>query len=204
MNVRYVMCYRKLFGAVAFIPLLLLACGPRPVKNGSPIDDDHSATILPSHIKTIAVRPFENTTSLSNLGNKLYLATVNKLVRDGRIAYVESEDKADGVIIGTIKFYQRIPISQDVNQVNKEFQVRLLMDLKFLERLENRYLWEEPNIEQRLIYLAESQPGGKTEEEAREQLWDRFSTDIVRRTLEGFGSVTSISPRAVPKGSGSE
>jgi len=38
-----------------------------------------------------------------------------------------------------------------------------------------------------------------TEEEAREELWERFANDIVRRTIEGFGSVTGVSPHTVPR-----
>ena len=45
----------------------------------------------------------------------------------------------------------------------------------------------------------ETAPGGRTEEEAREALWDLFARDIVKRTLEGFGSVTGASENKVPK-----
>ena len=61
------------------------------------------------------------------------------------------------------------------------------------------FSWEEPRLEQKIRYFAETEPGGKTQEEASEELWDLFANDIVRRTIEGFGTVTGSSPRAVPK-----
>ena len=157
------------------------------------------AIILPAHIKSIAVKPFENETSQSAIGNKLWLATTDECIRDGRIAYIDDQSKASGIVIGTIKQYRETELSHDANLVPIEYQLWIVMDLKFLDTTNNQFLWEEPLLEQKFRYFTETQPGGKTVEEAREELWDRFATDIVRRTVEGFGSVTSSSPRAVPQ-----
>lgn len=155
--------------------------------------------IIPPHIKSISVRPFENQTPQTGIGNKLWLAVTDEFIRDGRIAYVDDESKSDGVVIGTIKQYRETELSHDVNLVPREYQLWIIMDLKFLDRSNNQYLWEEPLLEQKLRYFTETEPGGKTVEEAREELWERFANDIVRRTIEGFGTVTSSSPRAVPQ-----
>lgn len=155
--------------------------------------------ILPAHIKSIAVRPFENTTSETSIGNKLWLAVTDEFIRDGRIAYVDDEKKADGVVIGTVKQFLETPLSHDVNLVPREYQLWVIMELKFLDRENHQYLWEEPLLEEKLRYFVETEPGGKTREEAREELWELFAHDIVRRTIEGFGTVTSASPRAVPR-----
>ena len=87
--------------------------------------------ILPPHIKKIAVRPFENTTSQPSIGNKLWLAVSQEFVRDGRIAYMDDESKADGVIVGTITQYRETELSHDVNLVPLEYQLWVLMDFKF-------------------------------------------------------------------------
>lgn len=52
-------------------------------------------------------------------------------------------------------------------------------------------------MEQSYRYFVETQPGGMTEDAAREQLWDLFARDIVKRTIEGFGSVSGASERKV-------
>lgn len=158
-----------------------------------------SGVILPPNIKSIAVRPFENETSQPAINNKLWLATTDEFIRDGRIAYSADEKKADGVVVGTIRQYRETALSYDTNLVPLEYQLWIIMDLKFLDVKNNQYLWHEPYIEQKLRYFAETAPGGETVEQAREELWSRFANDIVRRTIEGFGSVTSSSPRSVPK-----
>ena len=157
------------------------------------------AVILPANIKSIAVRPFANETSQPDINNKLWLATTDEFIRDGRIAYTDNEKNADGVVVGTIRQYKETALSYDTNLVPLEYQLWIIMDLKFLDVKNNQYLWHEPYIEEKLRYFAETAPGGETVEQAREELWGRFANDIVRRTIEGFGSVTSSSPKAVPK-----
>ena len=191
---------RRLINALSWITaLVVLALLPSLSGCGAEGSYQPPAIILPPNIKSIAVRPFENETSQPAIGNKLWLAVTDEFIRDGRIAYSDDEKKADGVVIGTIKQYRETALNYDANLVPIEYQLWIIMDLKFLDKANNQYLWHEPYIEQKYRYFAETQPGGKTVEEAREELWSRFANDIVRRTIEGFGSVTSSSPRAVPK-----
>ncbi len=179
--------------ATAFALTVIAGCG------GVESQYQGSSVILPANIKSIAVRPFENETSQPAINNKLWLATTDEFIRDGRIAYSADEKKADGVVVGTIRQYRETALSYDTNLVPLEYQLWIIMDLKFLDTKNNQYLWHEPYIEQKLRYFAETAPGGETVEQAREELWQRFANDIVRRTIEGFGSVTSSSPRSVPK-----
>jgi hypothetical protein len=186
---------RNFLFVLGLLPLLTsIGCNSLPEAQYDP-----PAILIPANIKKISVRSFENQTSQPGIGNKLWLATTDEFIRDGRIAYTDKEDQSDGVIIGTIKQYRETELSHDVNLVPLEYQIWIVMDLKFLDRANNQYVWEEPLLEQKLQYFAETAPGGKTSEEAREELWRRFATDIVRRTIEGYGTVTSSSPRAVPK-----
>ncbi|MFN0118672.1 MAG: LPS assembly lipoprotein LptE [Elusimicrobiota bacterium] len=189
-------CRLKILGMIAFVfAFLLVGCGD--LRNN--VDYQAPNIIIPGNVKTLSVRPFENQTSQSVIGNKLWLATTEEFIRDGRIRYVDDESKADAVIVGVITQYRESELSHDVNLVPLEYQLWVVMDLKFLDIKNNQYIWEEPLIEQKLRYFAETAPGGKTVEEAREDLWERFSRDIVRRTIEGFGSVTGVSPRSIPK-----
>jgi len=157
------------------------------------------SVIIPANIKSIAVKHFQNETSQTGIDTKLWIDVTNEFIRDGRIAYTNDEQKADGVVVGTIKQYRETELSHDVNLVPREYQLWIIMDLKFLDVSKNQYLWQEPALEQKFQYFTETEPGGMTVEQAREELWARFANDIVRRTIEGFGTVTSASPRAIPK-----
>lgn len=154
--------------------------------------------IIPQNIKSIGVQPFENKTSQPGIENKLWLAVTQEFINDGRIRYMDDAKKADGVVVGTIIQYVETETSHDQNLIPTEYQIWVVMNLKFLDQTKNQYLWEEPLMEQKFRYFTETQPGGMTREQAREELWSRFAIDIVKRTVEGFGTVTSASPKSIP------
>lgn len=155
--------------------------------------------ILPQHIKKISVRPFINNTTQYGLEEKLTLKVINEFVRDGRLMLVNNEQDADGIVVGEINRYILQPLTYDANLVTQQYKLWVLLNVSFVDRVNNVTLWTEPNMEGMNIYYDVSQPGGQTEEEAREQAWDRLSQDIVRRTVEGFGSVSGASDKKVPK-----
>jgi hypothetical protein len=181
----------------SLLTVSLFGCGS--MKDNVKTSYEAPSVIMPADIKTLSVKPFENETSESGINSKLWLATTDEFIRDGRIRYVDKEESADGVVIGTIKQFRETEFSHDVNLVAKEYQIWVVMDLKFLDRAKNQYLWQESNLEQKFRYLTETQPGGMTKEQAKEELWQRFAQDIVKRTIDGFGSVTGSSSKAIPK-----
>ncbi len=155
------------------------------------------ALILPSHIRSIAVRPFVNKTQFFGLEEKLRLRVEEEFIVDGRLPYVNKESEADGVVVGEIVRYIKEPISYDANHVVEEYKLWVIINLSFIDRVNNVRLWEEPRLEQEYRYFVETKPGGVTEEEARELLWDLFARDIVKRTIEGFGAVSGASRRKI-------
>ncbi len=154
-------------------------------------------SILPPHIRKINVRPFANKTQFFGLEEKLWLGVTNEFIRDGRIATVSNESEADGVGVGEINRYILQPVSYDQNLVVQEYKLTVLVNLQFIDRVTNTLLWEEPRLEQNFQFFVETRPGGLSEEEARNKVWDLFSRDIVKRTIEGFGTVTGASPRKI-------
>jgi hypothetical protein len=157
-----------------------------------------ATVILPSHIKAISIRPFVNETSNYGLEERLNLVLTDEFLRDGRIA-ISGEDTADGVLNGKIVKYILEPLTYDENHVIVQYKLWILADIRFEDLHENKILWEEKNLEGRYNYFTETQPGGMTEEDARELIWENLSRDIVRRTIEGYGSVTGISERNAPR-----
>lgn len=187
---------RRALQLFAVLPLLLLplflgGCGEGSGYGGT------TPMLLPPHIRKMAVRPFANKTQIFGLEDKLRLRVEEEFIRDGRLPYVNVEPDADGVVIGEIANYIKEPISYDANHVAQEYKLWVIMNLSFLDRVNNVILWTEPRLENEYRYFVETQPGGVTEEEARERLWDLFARDIVKRTIQGFGSVSGASERKV-------
>lgn len=154
--------------------------------------------VMPSHIKSIVIRPFVNETSVYGLEDRLNLMLTDEFIRDGRIA-ISNEENAEGAVNGRIVKYILEPITFDANQVIEEYKLWIYIDIRFEDLQEGKMLWEEKNFEGTYTFFVDTKPGGITEEEAREIIWDDLSRDIVKRTIEGYGSVGGVSERYVPR-----
>ncbi|HAH32260.1 MAG TPA: hypothetical protein DCL44_08105 [Elusimicrobia bacterium] len=153
---------------------------------------------MPQRIKRIAVRPFVNKTQQFGLEEKLNLKIIDEFLKNGEYS-VSPEGSAEGVITGEISHYILTPIQYDVNLVPTVYKLNVVTMVRLLDKEYNRYLWEEPAFQVTKIYSASTLPGGLSEEQAREALWEILSKNIVRRTVEGFGSVTSVSQKGIPE-----
>jgi len=163
---------------------------------GSDIAYRPAAQILPSNIKRIAIRLVVNKTQQFGLEDRFTLRVRDEFLRDGRYPILP-EDHADGIVLITISRYILSPIQYDANLIPTAYKLRVIVDLQFIDRATNTALWDEKNMEGILTYAASTLPGGKTEEQAREAIWDTLARDVTRRVIEGFGSVTGSSQRVI-------
>ena len=170
------------------LPLFTLGCGEEHYK---PYEQ-----IMPQHVTKIAVRPFINKTQIFSLEDKLTLALTDEFLRNGQYQVVR-EDQADGVVIGLITRYLMVPLQYDTQMIPTTYRLEVWVNVRFLDKKTDTVLWEEPALVSNYVYSASTLPGGMTEEQAREQVWENLSKDIVTRTTEGFGSVWSQSRRVM-------
>ena len=110
-----------------------------------------------------------------------------------------SEETADGIVIAEINRYINEPVSYDENLVVQERKLWVLVNIHFLDKVNNKIIWAEPNLQGIHRYFVETKPTGITEEEARTLVWDKLARDIFKRTVEGFGSVTGELEIKVPQ-----
>ncbi len=155
-----------------------------------------AAQILPQHIKSISVRPFSNKSSIFSIEEKLTLKIIDEFIRDGQYK-IKNEENSDGVLVGEIKNYIMIPIQYDANMIPTVYKITVYYSIKMIDRKTNTILWEENTLVANQIYSAPTLPGRMTEEQAREKLWDIIAKDTVKRTVEGFGSVTGVSSKKI-------
>jgi|GEM_PF-252264 hypothetical protein len=189
----------KTFLILFALSIFLSGCGANEYYAGP------AGSILPAHVRKIAVRPIlrrADTPGHNIVGweDQLRLQIQNELILDGRFAYVNNEEDADGVLSGEITRVLFEPLSYNSNNVVQEVKLWVVMNINFKDRVQNKMLWEEPNLDQEYLYFVSTQPGGMTDDEARDQLWDRFARDIVKRIVEGFGSVTGSSEKKIGAG----
>lgn len=175
------------------LPLLLLcACAS--------VEDDiyykPNAQILPQHIKKIHVRPFINRTEVFALEDRLTISVVDEFLNNGLYSIV-NEDQADGVLAGEIMRYILVPVQYDTQLVPTVYRMEVLLNIRFIDKTTNETIWQEPGLVQVYTYSASTLPGGMSEEQAREKLWQNFAKMIVKRTIAGFGSVQAPTRQAM-------
>jgi hypothetical protein len=152
--------------------------------------------IMPSNIKKVAIRLAINKTQQFGLEDKFTLAIRDQALRSGQYPIVP-EDDADGIVQVTIQRYVLTPVQYNATLIPTAYKLRVIIDLAFIDRGTNQVLWDEKNMEGIQTYPASTVPGGLTEEQAREQIWDSLSRDVVTRVVQGFGAVTGTSQRRV-------
>ena len=152
--------------------------------------------ILPPNIKRICLRPVVNKTQQFGLEDKLSLAVRDQFLSDGRYPIVPEAD-SDGIVLVTVTRYILTPIKFDSKLVPTNYKLHVIVDLQFIDRASNTAIWEEPIMEGILTYADQTLPGGLTEELAREQIWAGLASNIVKRVIDGYGTVTGSSERRI-------
>lgn len=173
------------------LPLLIILAGC-----GEDVAYRPAAQILPANIKRISVRIVVNKTQQFGLEDKLTRRIIDEFLRDGRYPILP-ETNADGIVAVTVARYLLNPVQYDANLIPTAYKLRILIDLQFIDRAANAVLWEEKGLEGILTFPAATLPGGKTEEQAREAIWDILARDVTKRVIEGFGSVSGPSRRSI-------
>jgi hypothetical protein len=149
-----------------------------------------NAQIMPQHITKLHVRSFINRTAVFALEDRLTIEVVDEFLRNGSYNIV-NEPQADGVLAGEIIRYILIPIQYDTQLVPIIYRMEAIINIRLIDKKTEKTVWQEPALQQVYTYSVSTLPGGMSEEQAREQLWKNFAKMIVKRTVEGFGSVSS-------------
>ena len=155
------------------------------------------AQIMPQHIKKIAVRPILNRTEVFALEDKFYNELYDTFLRNGMYQIVAENNGAQGVVVTTISRYLNVPIQYDSHLIPTVYRMDIWLDVVFMDATTNTPVWREPAFLGTQIYAASTLPGGMTEQQARDIIFEKLSKDIVKRTVDGFGSVRSENKKKV-------
>jgi hypothetical protein len=159
------------FGAYSVVLVALTACIPYGFTGGG----------LPSHIRTVAIVPFENQTPTAELPRQLTDALRSQL-HDRLGLQDASEAKANAIVRGTIQRYETdIPIGYSASNKQATTATRMLqlvVDIEMIDQISGKTLWQRKGL------LAEGQYEEHGEPTGRKQAIDR----IVNTVIEGAQS----------------
>jgi hypothetical protein len=146
--------------------LLFAACFPYGFAGGG----------LPSHIKSIAVLPFDNETPVPELQRQILERLRGQLL--GRLGLREaSEARANAVVRGTIRRYDAdVPVGFSANEEQSTTARRglqIAVDIEIVDQTTGRTLWERRG----LTASSDYQEGAETE--GRRQAIERLVNDVI-------------------------
>ena len=153
-------------GAYSLVLVGLIGCIPYGFAGGG----------LPSHVRTVAIVPFENQTATPELQRELTDALRARLhdrlgLRDA------SEAKANALVRGTIQRYETdIPIGFNANNKSATSALRMLhlvVDIEIIDQVTGKTLWQRKNLQAEGQYEERGEAGG------RKQAIDRIVNDLV-------------------------
>jgi lipopolysaccharide assembly LptE-like protein len=153
-------------GAYSLLLMLLTACIPYGFTGGG----------LPSHVRTVAILPFENQTATPELPRELTEALRTRLhdrlgLRDA------SESKANSIVRGTIQRYEiDIPIGYSANNrqsTTARRMLQLVVDIEMIDQVTGKTLWQRKGL------LAEGQYEERGEATGRKQAIDKLVNDLI-------------------------
>jgi hypothetical protein len=151
----------------ALLALLVAACG---VRYG------FSEGAFPSHIRTMAVLPFDNQTAAPELQGELFDSMREQLQR--RLGVRDAaQDRADALVRGTILTYDAdVPVafSADPNKaVSARRRLQITVDVEILDQTTGKILWQRKGLRAEGEYAERAEPDG------RRQAIARIVSDIV-------------------------
>ena len=152
-----------------------------------------TGSLLPSEYRTIAVEPFKNDVAYVNdtnrasyiplLETKVRSAIIDRYVFDGHLRINEG-DKADLVLKGSLKSFDRDELRLTDNQDVQEYRIRITVGITLSDG-SGEILWQEPSFAGEATYFT-SGPQAKSESDALQDALTDLSRRIVERTIENW------------------
>lgn len=146
-----------------------------------------SPALLPSHLKTVAIPVFENTTTEYTLEQDVTNAVIDRFVKDNHLRVVD-ERTANAVIHGKLTGYKNAVFGFSAAARAQEYRVTLTCSVVFKDLVKNREIWNEPELIKTANYFVVNVPGdsARTELDGRKEAITKIADEILTRSVEGW------------------
>jgi hypothetical protein len=145
------------------------------------------SSVLPAHIKTIAIPTFANSTVENGLAGDVTESLINGFLADKRLR-LERERDADSILRGTILAYRNRVYAYTSQEVATQYEILLVAQVAFRDVQKNKDLWKEDELTVRTTYnvVAVGSEPAKTEVDGRKDVIQKMTDLIVSRTVQGW------------------
>ena len=149
---------------------------------------------LPAHLKRIYIPPFENKIDLTKetqrnvyfplLEVKVRNAVVDRFQFDGSLK-IAKEDKADLILKGILKNYERDVLRYTDNNDVLEYRVKIFVSLEMWDNTTQQVWWQEPSFVGEATYVT-SGAQARSEDAAIKDAAEDLARRVVERTMENW------------------
>lgn len=145
------------------------------------------SSALPSHLKTLAIPVFANSTVEFGLADDVTQSLVNGFLADRHLRIAQERD-ADAVLRGTVLSYRNRVFGYTSAERATEYEVVLTVKVAFRDMIKNRDVWKEDALTIRTTYnvVAVGSEPAKSEVDGRRDVIQKLSDQIVSRTVQGW------------------
>ncbi|MBU3934095.1 MAG: hypothetical protein KKH11_05470 [Candidatus Omnitrophica bacterium] len=159
-----------------------------------------TGSLLPTHIKTIYIRPLRNKIELTeelspqeyrfrsyraHLETDVTKEIIDKFINDGHLKVVE-EENADVILSGELIDYLSQPMRYGAdNEIVDEYRISIVCSVVFKDIRKEQIIWQEPRIIGDATYNV-SGNYATSESSAVSSAVSDLARRIVNRTIEGW------------------
>jgi hypothetical protein len=159
---------------LGLIPLLFSSCWKYST----------STSAIPSHIRTIAIPLFEDTTVETDIKERLTDAVIARFVADNKLRIVDTRD-ADAIIAGVILDVREESLSFTQGTAAREARLWIVARVRFEDLRNRRVIWEEQRMQAWGVYDIET--GAQSDREPGiEAAIAKMAEDILNKTIAGW------------------
>jgi hypothetical protein len=119
---------------------------------------------LPSHIRTMAIQPFDNETPSPELQREL-LDVMHKELQSRLGVRDAPEARSDAVVKGVIRTYDAdVPVAYSANPtqaITARRRLRISLDVQIVDLTNNRTIWEKKALSAEGDYAERDEAGGR-------------------------------------------
>lgn len=133
---------------------------------------------LPSHVRTVGVEFFENSTTEAGVEERLSRAISDQLVTRSQVRYAPFSG-ADAIVRGSVTRVNEEPLTFSGTQVSR-YRVTVLVDASVWDRARRRNLWEREGIQGQGQYDATAGGAG------RDAAYAAAIQEAARQVVDGF------------------
>ncbi len=146
-----------------------------------------ASSVLPSHIKTIAIPTFGNNTVEYGLAEDVTQSLTEGFLQDRHLR-LDRERDADSVLRGTIISYRNRVYAYNENEIATQYEVTLVVKASYRDVIKNRDVWSEDALVVRTTYNVEAigSVPAQTETDGRREVVKKFTDQVVGRTIQGW------------------